>query len=76
MTWVLLLVVCSVLSDARTCEDHVLAHRLGEAECHAMVTPLSAKGQIAECVYEAHDATEEPEEARSGKRQRTPGWRQ
>jgi len=63
MTWVLVLVVCSALSDLSTCEDRVLAHRLSESECHAMARPLSDPGQIAECLREEHDVIEEPEEA-------------
>jgi hypothetical protein len=62
MTWVLVLVVCSALSDPSTCEDRVLAHRLGEAECLALARPLSARGDIAECLREEHDVIEEPEE--------------
>lgn len=68
MTWVLLLVVCSIPSDLRTCEDRVLAYKLGEAECHIMAAPLYAQGQVVECVQEAHDVIEDTEEVRIDKR--------
>ena len=62
MTWVLVLVVCTNLADPSTCEDRVLAHKLGEAECLALARPFSVRGEIAECLREEHEVIEEPED--------------
>jgi hypothetical protein len=59
MSWVLLLVLCTVPSDASTCEDRVLAYQLSETECRALAAPQQARGEIVECVPAPHGIAED-----------------
>ena len=59
MSWVLLLVLCTVPSDASTCEDRVLAHQLSEAECRTLAAPRQARGETVECVPAPHGIAED-----------------
>lgn len=62
MTWVLLLILCGNPSNEATCEDRVVAHNLAETECQALAQRFAIRGQVVECVREAHHADETPEE--------------